>query len=273
MTASELKGKFIGFIGAGNMAGAMITGLSDIAREDRLSAYDIDSTKLIGLSDKYGVEITPSLEALAAKTDIIIIAVKPDAVPAVCDGIRDAAHDDRLIISIAAGISTASLEKMLGQNKKIVRAMPNTPLLAGEGMTVITAGKNATGDDMKAAEEIFSRSGRAITLPEKMMDAVTGISGSGPAYVFTFIQAMADGGVKHGIPRDKAVLLAAQTVLGSAKLVLQTGEEPFTLRGRVTSPGGTTIEAVHVLERGGFSGIVMDAIEAAAQKSRKLGEK
>jgi len=145
--------------------------------------------------------------------------------------------------------------------------------MVGEGMSVLSPNDHVDEQSLLEVEQIFAKIGRVAVLPEKLMDAVTGLSGSGPAYVFTFIQALADGGVKLGIPRDKAVMLAAQTVLGSAKYVLESGEDPSTLRGRVTSPGGTTIEGIHVLERSGFSGIVMDAVEKAAQKSQKLGER
>jgi len=180
---------------------------------------------------------------------------------------------DTIIVSIAAGVTIAAMEQAAGGDKKLIRVMPNTPSVAGEGMSVLSPNKNIDAKALDIVENIFSQIGKVLVLSEELMDSVTGLSGSGPAYVFTFIQALTDGGVKMGIPRDKSLVLAAQTVLGSAKLVLETGEDPISLRGKVTSPGGTTIEGVHILEKKGFSGIVIDAVEAGTLKSRKLGEK
>jgi pyrroline-5-carboxylate reductase len=163
------------------------------------------------------------------------------------------------------------MEKLLGADKKIIRAMPNTPALIGEGMTVLSPNSSLDNESLEAVKEIFQLTGNVLVLPEKHLDAVTGLSGSGPAYVFTFIQALADGGVKMGIPRKEAELLSAQTVLGAAKMVLEGGKGPVELRNSVTSPGGTTIEGLHSLEKGGFSGLVMDAVEAATKRSKNLG--
>jgi pyrroline-5-carboxylate reductase len=178
-----------------------------------------------------------------------------------------------VIISIAAGVTIGSIEAITGDKTKVIRTMPNTPAMVGEGMTVLSQNKHVDGVELATAEQIFSLLGKTAVMPEKLLNAVTAISGSGPAYGFTLIQAMADGGVKLGIPRDKAVLLAAQTLKGAAAMVLESGEDPISLRGKVTSPGGTTIAAVHVLERAGFSGIMIDAIEEASRVSEKLGEK
>jgi pyrroline-5-carboxylate reductase len=270
MTAGKKK---IGCIGAGNMGGAILSRLAASVDPDLVTVYDIDAGKAESLSRSSGVSISASTEQLARISDIIIIAVKPDAVASVLESIKGAVSSEAIIVSIAAGISIAAMEKILGGSGKIVRVMPNTPSIVGEGMSVLSPNKNTDDKSLLEVEQIFSKIGRVLVLPERMMDSVTGLSGSGPAYVFTFIQALADGGVKLGIPRDKALVLAAQTVLGSAKYVLESGEEPMALRGKVTSPGGTTIEGIHVLERSGFAGIVMDAVERAAQKSQRLGEK
>lgn len=265
--------KRIGCIGAGNMGGAILSRLAAAMDPALISVYDIDAAKSGALSKKTGITVAESPKAAADVSDILIVAVKPDVVAPSLDSIRKAVASDAVIVSIAAGVSIAAMEKVLGQSVKIVRVMPNTPAMIGEGMSVLSPNANVDDNSLLEVEQIFSKIGRVLVLPEKLMDAVTGLSGSGPAYVFTFIQALADGGVKLGIPRDKALVLAAQTVMGAARYVLESGEDPMSLRGKVTSPGGTTIEGIHVLERSGFSGIVMDAVEKAAQKSVRLGEK
>lgn len=265
--------KTIGCLGAGNMGGAILSRLAESMDPGLLAVYDIDAGKAAAISRKAGITASLSSEELSGASDVIIIAVKPDAVASALGDIKSAVSSDTIIVSIAAGVSIGSMEKILGGSAKIVRVMPNTPAMVGEGMSVLSPNKNIDDDSLLEVEQIFSKIGRVLVLPEKLMDAVTGLSGSGPAYVFTFIQALADGGVKLGIPRDKALVLAAQTVLGSAKYVLESGGDPMSLRGKVTSPGGTTIEGIHVLERSGFAGIVMDAVEKAAQKSQRLGEK
>jgi pyrroline-5-carboxylate reductase len=270
MTAGK---KTIGCIGAGNMGGAILSRLAAGVDPSLLRVFDTDAGKTRPLSHGAGIAVSASSEDLARASAVIIIAVKPDAVASVLGSIKGSISSDAIVVSIAAGVTLASMEKILGASAKIVRVMPNTPSLVGEGMSVLSPNGNVDEHSLLEVEHIFSMIGRVLTLPEKLMDAVTGLSGSGPAYVFTFIQALSDGGVKLGIPRDKALLLAAQTVLGAAKYVIETGEDPMYLRGKVTSPGGTTIEGIHVLERSGFAGIVMDAVERAAQKSQRLGEK
>jgi pyrroline-5-carboxylate reductase len=260
----------IGCIGAGNMGGAIMAALAGRMDPKLLSCYDTDGEKLSSLCEKYGIRAASSPVELVASSDVAIIAVKPDIIAAVLHNIKEHCAG-RIVVSIAAGVSIASMEAVLPSPQKIIRVMPNTPVLTGEGMSVLSPNSHADGEAVALVREIFSLTGKSLVLPEKLMNAVTGLSGSGPAFVFTMIQAMADGGVKMGIPRADALTLAAQTVLGAAKMVLETGEDPGTLRGRVTSPGGTTIEGVHVLERSGFSGIVMDAVERAAQKAEKIG--
>ncbi len=262
----------IGIIGAGNMGSALAKGLAKHSVPENISLFDTDEDKARLLSVELKITLSESAKKLVDISDIIVLAVKPDRIIPVLDNIQNSIRPDILIVSIAAGISIDAMVRVTGPSVKIVRAMPNTPALIGEGVTAISGSGSVSDSDMATVSGIFDCVGITVQVPEKLMDAVTAVSGSGPAYVFTFIQAMADGGVKMGLPRDKALILAAQTVLGSAKLVLETSESPITLRGNVTSPGGTTIDAVHVLERAGFSGIVIDAVEKAAIKSKKLGE-
>ena len=260
----------IGCIGLGNMGSAICIGLSNILHPKNIFGYDVDSSKVQHLSQKINLCAAGSIQELSDKSDVIILAVKPNMVETVSREIKTK-KTNNLIISIAAGITLAKLSERLGDSYRIIRCMPNTPALIGEGITVLST-ISATENDMQIAQTIFGAVGKVMILPESLMDAVTALSGSGPAYVFTFIQAMADSGVKLGLSRNDALTLAAQTVLGAAKMVLQ-GDEPIVLRGKVTSPGGTTIDAIHILEKSGFSGIVMDAIEAAYNKSKKLGGK
>ncbi|MFC1670827.1 pyrroline-5-carboxylate reductase [Spirochaetota bacterium] len=267
---SSIKKKKIGCIGVGNMGGAIVLGLEAKIPAGNLNIFDTDKNKLAPFSKK-DIITSASIEALVKNSDIIIIAVKPDTVNFILDEIKNLI-DNKIILSIAAGISNYQIEKRIGHTNKIIRVMPNTPSLAGEGMIVMSPNGNVNEESLTIAKDIFSSIGKVMILPEKLMNAVTGLSGSGPAYVFTFIQALADGGVKMGIPRDKSIILAAQTVLGSAKLVLENTEDPITLRNMVTSPGGTTIDAVHILDRSGFAGYVIDAVETATKKSKKLGE-
>jgi pyrroline-5-carboxylate reductase len=247
----------IGFIGAGNIGSAIARRLAAIGGPKGLLAFDIDSQKTESLVADCGVTAAVTAEDCAERADIIIIAVKPDAVESVLTAIWGSMTEEKILVSVAAGVTIRAIEKIVGTSMKVVRAMPNTPALVGEGMTVLSPNKNVDERSIAQAEDIFSSAG---------------LSGSGPAYAFAFIQALADGGVKLGIPRDKAIVLAAQAVLGAAKYVLETGEDPAVLRGRVASPGGTTIEGIHVLARSGFAGVVMDAVEQAALKSKKLGE-
>lgn len=265
-----LRNITIGCIGTGNMGSAIISGLVKSVGSERVICYDSDPGVRAKACGSYPDAAADSAETLCRRSDIIIVAVKPDAALSVFGEIRPFVPE-KVIVSIVAGLSLNSIEEIIGSMHKVVRVMPNTPALVGEGMTVLSPNSETTPDDIHKVEAVFSLLGKVLVLPEKMMDAVTAVSGSGPAYVYTLIQAMTEGGVKMGIPRDKALLLTVQTVLGAAKMVAESGEDPVVLRGRVSSPGGTTIDAVHVLERAGFSGIVMDAVAAAAEKSQKLG--
>lgn len=258
--------KKIGIIGLGNMGGAIAGGLSGSLPPEQIHVYDTDP----GKSEKMeGVTVSTFIEELNDTCEVLIIAVKTDKIDEILSKL---CKYKGIIVSVAAGITIETLARGAGIDKKIVRAMPNTPALSGCGMTVICAGENVNQDELEDIKTILMYTGKVLILPEKLMDAVTGVSGSGPAYVFTFIQAIADGAVKMGIPRDDALTLAAQTVYGSAKMFLDKKENPIKLRDQVASPGGTTIEAIHVLEKAGFSGIIIDAIEAATLKSKELGK-
>jgi len=269
-----LDGKTIGFIGGGNMAEAILKGLlaGGVSAASILVAEPVPNRRDF-LTSEYGVELHDENLDIARRVDIIVLAVKPQVAASVLTGLEPAISADKLIISIMAGISTDFIEKTFTNGVRVVRVMPNTPALVQAAATAICPGRKATQRDLKIAREIFSRVGTVVTIPEKQMDAVTGLSGSGPAYVFTFIEALADAGVKNGLPRDIAAQLAVQTVLGAARMVAETGEHTALLREKVTSPGGTTIAALHTLENGRFRGLIMDAVDSACQRSKELSEK
>lgn len=252
------------------MGSAIVAGIASRISDARIRVYDIDSARIDVLTERYGLFRSTSPEKLVQESEIIILAVKPNLVLDVLGSLRPHLAG-KVLVSVAGGITIAQMASVAGPSVHIIRVMPNTPALISEGTSVLSAGDTVPSDTLDLVRGLFELLGTAIILPEKMMDAVTGLSGSGPAYVFTFIQALADGGVKMGIPRREAMLLAAGTVQGAARMALQSGDNPIELRNRVASPGGTTIEGIHVLERSGFSGIVMDAVQAAAEKSRKLG--
>jgi pyrroline-5-carboxylate reductase len=270
-----LNGKKIGFIGAGNMASAVIKGLigSRLVSAEDICASDPDTGRLDDLNKDHNIHnFTDDNISVAENCDIIIIAVKPQAVETVMESIRSVLRQGRLIISIAAGIHTDFYEQY-GRELRVIRVMPNTPALVGEGASAVCGGRHASKEDVKLACALFGAVGRTVVVAEKQMDAVTGLSGSGPAYVFKFIEAFTDAGVKSGLSRDVAGMLAAQTVYGSAKMVLETGKHPMELKDMVTSPAGTTIAGVYMLEKGGFAGTVIDAVEAAVKRSEELGKK
>ena len=264
MKTTNLK---IGIIGTGNMGSAIIKGITSRERQNSIIVHDINEARLSEIHTETGVKTSDSLDEIITFSNVLILAVKPDIVVSIASKLNNFSG---IIVSIAAGISLNTIKKCAGDNKKIVRAMPNTPVNTGEGMTVISPSGNITADEIEQIKSIFSSVGEVLIMDEKHMNAVTAISGSGPAYIFTFIQAMADAGVKLGIPRSEALILAGQTILGSAKMFLDKMENPIMLRDKVTSPGGTTIAALHILEKAGFSGIIIDAIETAAKRAKEL---
>ncbi|MBC1421413.1 pyrroline-5-carboxylate reductase [Listeria seeligeri] len=265
--------KKIGFIGAGNMGTAMIRGL---AKTDYINRKDLfvcgrNIEKLHPLETEFqGIQLTTSIEELAEQADIIILSVKPYTIPEVLTNIKNKLSKDKIIISVAAGVTIQDLENLTTKETKIVRVMPNTPALVGEAMSSITPNGSVTAEETEIITTIFASFGKAEVVPESLMDAVVGVSGSSPAYVYMFIEALADGAVLNGLPRDKAYKFAAQAVLGAAKMVLETGEHPGKLKDMVTSPGGTTIEAVKSLEDSGFRSAVINAVQAAAVKNSNM---
>ena len=270
-----MKGK-LGFIGGGRMAEALIQGLlkaAIVSPQNILVAEPVAARRLY-LSDTHGVRTYDSSESTSvwAECASVILAVKAHIMAEVHQTAKQHVNDSHLLMSIAAGIKTSFIDIHLsGCNCRIIRVMPNTPAFVLEAASALCKGPRVTDEDMDTAVAIFNSIGKSIVLDEKYFDAVTGLSGSGPAYVFTFIEALIDGGLKVGLNRPDAELLAMQTVLGSVKLAMASGKHPAELRAMVTSPGGTTIAALHELEAAGFSGIIMDAIEAATNRSEELG--
>ena len=262
----------LGIIGAGNMASAIIGGIIKkgiIAGSDIICSSPVEAERDKAASS-FGINVTADNKEVVAKSEILLLAVKPQVIPVVAAEIKDDLKDEQLIISIVAGKSIAWYNEAFGRELKIIRTMPNTPALVGEGMTGVSPASTVTEEEIKKALEILSSFGEAEVVPENLMDSVVSVSGSSPAYVFMMIEAMADGAVKLGMPRAKAYKFAAQAVLGSAKMVLETGKHPGELKDMVCSPAGTTIEAVKVLEQEGFRASIIDAMEACADISRRL---
>lgn len=264
----------IGFLGAGKMATALARGFvrAGLADGERLLASDTAPAARDAFAHETGGRTTASNLEVVQSAQIILLAVKPAQVAGVLAEVRSAWSDRHVLFSIAAGISLARLAAALDEHARMVRVMPNTPALAGSSATAYALGASALPEDATLAQQLFSSVGFAVPVPENLMDAVTGLSGSGPAYVCLFIEALSDGGVAAGLPRDLATRLAAQTVLGSARMVLETGMHPGALKDMVTSPGGTTIEGIQKLEEGAFRASVIHAVRAATEKSRKLGQ-
>ena len=264
----------IGFIGAGKMATALAKGFlrAGLVVAEGLVAGDASPEALGAFARETGARTTGRNLEVVKSAAVLILAVKPGQVGDVLSEIRGALTEDHLLISIAAGVTLAKLQAGLAPGARLIRVMPNTPALVGASATGFAAGESALPADAALAQRLFSSVGVAFQVKESLLDAVTGLSGSGPAYVYLFIEALSDGGVAAGLPRDVATRLAAQTLLGGARMVLETGLHPGALKDMVTSPGGTTIEGIHELELGGLRGTVMSAVRAAADKSRFLGQ-
>jgi len=267
-------GKRIGFIGGGAIAEALVRGVvnAGLLTAGQITVGDVASERLAYLSEKYGVATSLDTAAVAAQADVLFLTVKPQVIAAALDTVAPAVARKTLVISVAAGVTLAALEERLPQ-VPVVRVMPNTPVAVGAGMSAIALGRHATARDGEAAMAIFAAVGRAVMVNEDAMDAVTGLSGSGPAFAYVVIAALADAGVRVGFARQMAITLAAQTLYGAAKMVLETGEHPAKLRDMVTSPGGTSIAGVHVLEQKGVRAALMDAVVAATERSRAMGRK
>jgi len=268
-----LNNKIIGFIGAGAMAEALIKSMlqAGLISSADIWVSDINQARGQYLTAEYGINFLEDNKDLIRKADILIYAVKPFALESVLLEVSPYAAPGQLHISIAAGISLSCIENVLPDGIAVVRVMPNTPCLIGEGASAYSLGKNAGPVEETVVKEILECAGISVKVPEHLMNAVTGLSGSGPAYVFLFLEALIDGGVRAGLPRDTASILATQTVLGATRLVSETGEHPARLKDMVTTPGGTTIAGLHVLEKGRLRASLMDAILAAANRAGELG--
>ncbi len=269
-----ISGKKIGFIGTGKMGEALIKGIlhAKLFTPDKVYASDADTTKLNSLEKSYRINICADNCEAVQRSDIIMIAVKPQIVPKVIEEIKGSIKK-QLIISIAAGVPIETYEKALPHGAKVVRVMPNIAATVLESASAICSGNAVTEEDEATAVGVFNSIGRTVILPEHLLDAVTGLSGSGPAYIFLIIEALADGGVFEGLDRKTAKTLAAQTVLGAAKMVLEDGVHTGELRDMVTSPGGTTIRGIRVLEDHGVRIAMMDAVIEACERSKELGKK
>jgi pyrroline-5-carboxylate reductase len=269
-----IKGLTVGFVGGGNMGEALIKGLlgASLVPASAIHATDVRLERLKELDRLYGIQVSADNVELVRHSDIVILAVKPQIMDAVLKEIAPAITRRKLLISIAAGVSTAKIRAVLHKDARLIRVMPNTPALVLEGVTAIAKADGLEPDDLDAAGEIFSAVGRVVVLEETAMDAVTGLSGSGPAYVAVVIESLADGGVRMGLDRITAMTLATQTVLGAAKLLLETGLHPGALKDMVSSPGGTSIAGIAALEEGGIRTTFIKAVERATERSRELGQ-
>ena len=256
------------------MAEALVRGLlaSGVAPAERIRVSDPVAARREHMTNRYRIDTTDDNASLSAWAELVVVAVKPQAIDSALASASSALNPDALVVSIVAGVTIERLERQLADGTHVVRAMPNTPALALAGASAIAPGRHCDEGDLSVASSLFGAVGRCVQVAESGLDAVTGLSGSGPAYVMLFIEALADGGVRAGLSRDTAMLLAAQTLFGSAKLHLDTGEHPGVLKDRVTSPGGTTIAGLSCLERLGVRGALIAAVEAAAQRSRELAK-
>ena len=269
----SVKGKRLGFIGCGNMGEALVKGLveASVVPGDLIMAFDTRSEQLAELDRRYGVRPAKSNVDVATASDVVMLAVKPQIMAPVLAEIAASLSRRQLVISIAAGVATATIRAGAGKDLRLIRVMPNTPALVLAGATAIAKAKGLEQGDLETAQEIFGAVGQVVVLEEELMDAVTGLSGSGPAYVAVVIESLADGGVKMGLDRVTAMTLATQTVLGAAKLLLETHLHPGALKDMVSSPGGTSIAGIAALEEGGIRTTFIKAVERATLRSRELG--
>jgi pyrroline-5-carboxylate reductase len=269
-----LKNKMVGFIGTGNMGEALIHGLlhGHLCRPEQIICSDVRPERLKAIREASGVKGTSHNVEVVKQADIIILSVKPQIMKQVIEEITKYLDLSKLIISIAAGVPLATIESCAQKELKLVRVMPNICVSVREGASAIAAGKHIHKEDLMIAKAIFDSVGKSLFIEENLLDAVTGLSGSGPAYIFLMIDALADAGVKVGLSRSDSLVLASQTVLGAAKMLIETGEHPGKLKDMVTSPGGTAIAGLHTLEEGGVRTTLINAVEVATQRSKALGE-
>ncbi|KGM96137.1 pyrroline-5-carboxylate reductase [Clostridium novyi A str. 4552] len=266
--------KKIGFIGCGNMGSAMIKGIvkSKLVDSKNIIASDHFIEKLDTMKEEIGILVTEDNNKVADFADVLFLSVKPNMYKSVIEGIKDTVKKETIIVTIAAGVDIKTTEVNFGRDIKVVRVMPNTPALVGEGMSALCPNANITDEELKEIVKLFECFSKVEVVEEKYINAVTALTGSSPAYVYMFIEALADGAVLEGLPRDKAYKMAAQAVLGSAKMVLETGKHPGALKDDVCSPGGTTIEAVYSLEKSGFRAAVIESIEKCVRKAENMSK-
>ena len=264
----------IGFLGGGNMAAALIKGVlaAKVVAPPKVIVSDVKADRLAFLEETHGIRTTQDNHELVKASDVVVLAVKPQVFDKVLDAVGADFRVHQLLVSVAAGVPVSAMEARLPDGARVVRSMPNTPATVDAGATAIAAGTHATDEDLEVARGLFSAVGRVVTLDETLLDAVTGLSGSGPAYVFVFLEALGDAGVRMGLPRDAAYQLAFQTVLGAARLAIEDGRHPAALKDQVTSPGGTTIAGLERLEAGGLRAAVCDAVAAATRRSVELSQ-
>ena len=272
--AHHSRFKKLALIGAGKLGEGLLSGMlgSQLVPVSHVEATVAHQPRADYLAEKYGIKAHTNNRKAVAGADLILIGLKPQQVKGFLHEVKKGLRKDALIISAAASVTTALIERELGHPARVVRAMPNTPCLIRHGMTALAAGKHASADDLKIAQEIFGSMGRTVVVDEKHMDAITGLSASGPAYVYLIIESLAEGGVKLGLPRELSTELSAQTLLGASALVLQTGEHPAKLKDMVTTPAGCTIDGLLELEEGGLRVTLIKAVVRAAQRARQLVE-
>lgn len=264
----------IGFIGTGNMGSAIIKGTvtAKFISGNEINIFDPNNAKVRELVEKYNANSLQDEISTVENSDIIILCVKPNIYNSVLKKIKDSIAKNKIIVSIAAGINIDSIENIIGKDKKVVRTMPNTPAQVLQGMTAVTFNGNMDKEEKEIIFKLLNSFGETVEIEEKHMHAFTGISGSLPAYVYIFVEALADGGVLEGLPRNEAYKIAAQAIKGSAQMILETGKHPAVLKDEVTSPAGTTIEAIRTLENGNFRGTIINAVNACVRKSKEISE-
>lgn len=268
-----METKQLGFLGAGNMAMALIQGVLKKHPAARVHASDPSAERRQLVVHQLDLPVSSDNTSTVTNSDVVVLATKPSVAASVLSDVKDVWKGEKLLVSVCAGVTCAQLESCLPSGARVIRAMPNTPALIGAGATAFARGKQASPEDAEYAMKLFQCVGECVEVEERLLDAVTGLSGSGPAYVLMAIEALADGGVRVGLPRPIALKLALQTVVGTARLAQETGEHPAVLKDRVTSPGGTTMSGVEALERAGFRHALMDAVSAATRRSEELGRK
>jgi pyrroline-5-carboxylate reductase len=271
---THMLDKRIGFIGTGKMGEALMRGIlnAGLAEPKKVFIFDADEKRMAALAKALKIQTNTSGARVVGNSDIVFIALKPGIVPVVIREVADRVTPQHLIISIAAGVPIAAIECLLPAGARVVRVMSNTPCVISAAASAFALGKNATTEDAKWVKTVFDAVGKSFLVEEKQLDAVTGLSGSGPAYVSVVIEALADGGVRMGLSREVAMTLAAQTVFGASKMLLESNLHPAQLKDMVASPGGTTVAGLHALERAGLRAALMNAVEAATVRSKELGE-